>query len=41
MEKVLVTSRLKLTLLETLEDGSQDLQWAHQMKTDEQATSWR
>jgi hypothetical protein len=41
MEKVLWTPRLKLTLLETLEDDSKDLEWAHQMRTDEQATSWR
>lgn len=41
MEKVLWTPRLKLTLLETLEDGSEDLEWAHKINTDKLAKSWR
>lgn len=41
MEKILWTPRLKLTLFETLEDGSKDLEWAHEIQTDEKAMSWR
>jgi hypothetical protein len=41
MEKLIWTSRLKLTLLETLDEGTKDLEWAHQIRCDEKATQWR
>jgi hypothetical protein len=41
MEKILWTPRLKLTLFETLEEGSKDLEWAHAIRTDEKAMTWR
>jgi hypothetical protein len=40
METIL-TPRLKLTLIKTIEEGSQDLEWAHIVRTDAQATYWR
>ncbi|TLD27932.1 hypothetical protein E2P81_ATG06278 [Venturia nashicola] len=40
MDKVLWTPRLQLTLLETLDEGSKDLEWAHRLNTDEKAMSW-
>jgi len=40
MEKIFWTPRLKLTVLETDKDGSDDLKWMHELRSDEQATSW-
>ncbi|KAF2431306.1 GNAT family acetyltransferas-like protein [Tothia fuscella] len=40
MEQTLVTARLKLTLVTTCEDGSQDLEWVHKIRSDLLATSW-
>jgi hypothetical protein len=41
MEKIILTPRLKLTLLESLEEASQDLEWVRAVRSDEQATQWR
>lgn len=41
MEEIVFTPRLKLTLVKSLEDGSLDLEWAHIVRSDEKATSWR
>lgn len=41
MEPIILTPRLKLTLITTAERGSQDLNWYHELRTDEKATFWR
>ena len=41
MEKVAVTPRLKLTLLESCDDGSEDLELFHAVRRDEEATKWK
>jgi len=41
MEEVLTTARLRLTLMNTVEEGSQDLEWAHVVRSDPGATVWR
>jgi hypothetical protein len=41
MEKAIFTPRLKLTLVEKAERGSQELEWIHQIRSDEKATWWR
>ncbi|KAF2012456.1 hypothetical protein BU24DRAFT_252541 [Aaosphaeria arxii CBS 175.79] len=40
MDPVLVTPRLKLTLLSTLEPGSPELALAHELRSDPQSTFW-
>lgn len=41
MELTLFTSRLKLTLIQTAERGSPELEWMHEIRSDEQANFWR
>lgn len=41
MEKVILTPRLKLTLVELVEDNSEELKWVHAVRKDELATQWR
>lgn len=41
MEKTLFTPKLKLTLITTAEKGSQELEWLHEVRSDEKATWWR
>jgi hypothetical protein len=41
MEKTLRTPRLKLTLFENLEEEGKDMEWAHVLRTDEGAMSWK
>ncbi|RAR07370.1 gnat family acetyltransferase [Stemphylium lycopersici] len=38
MDKTLFTPKLKLTLIETAEKGSQELEWLHEIRSDEKAT---
>ncbi|KAF2432042.1 GNAT family acetyltransferas-like protein [Tothia fuscella] len=40
MDPVISTSRLKLTLMTKAEKGSQEFQWLHALRSDEQATKW-
>ncbi|KIW02272.1 uncharacterized protein PV09_06422 [Verruconis gallopava] len=40
MEKVILTPRLKLTLLESHEDGSDDVRLVHAVRSNELATQW-
>jgi hypothetical protein len=41
MEKVLLTPRLKLTLLKSLEETSEDVEFVRAVRSDELATGWR
>jgi hypothetical protein len=41
MEETILTPNLKLTLIKTVENGSLDLDWAHVVRSDAGATSWR
>jgi len=41
MQHIIFTKRLKLTLIEKAERGSQELQWLHELKSDERAQWWR
>jgi hypothetical protein len=41
MEETIITPRLELTMLKTLEKGSKDLEWAHLVRSNELASSWR
>lgn len=41
MEATIMTPRLKLTIMERAERGSQELEWLHEMKSDEQCQKWR
>jgi len=40
MEEIVLTPRLKLTLVKSTELGSQDLEWQHKIRSDAGATSW-
>ncbi|EUC46165.1 hypothetical protein COCMIDRAFT_4673 [Bipolaris oryzae ATCC 44560] len=40
MEQTLFTPQLKLTLITTAERGSQELEWLHELRSDEKATWW-
>lgn len=41
MQRIIFTDRLKLTLIEGAERGSQELEWLHEIKSDEKAQWWR
>jgi hypothetical protein len=41
MQGTILTDRLKLTLIEKAEQGSQELEWLHEIKSDEKAQWWR
>jgi hypothetical protein len=41
MQKVILTARLKLTLIENLDDGSADLAALYHVRSSPEATSWR
>lgn len=41
METTIYTSKLKLTLVTTAERGSQELEWLHELRSDEKVTWWR
>ncbi|KAK3687176.1 hypothetical protein B0T22DRAFT_121811 [Podospora appendiculata] len=41
MDPVILTPRLKLTLVTTAEKGSQDLAWYHQLRSNEQSSFWK
>lgn len=41
MDQTLFTPRLKLSLITTAERGSQELEWLHELRSDEKATWWR
>ena len=41
VQKVILTARLKLTLIEKLDDGSADLAALHHVRSSPEATSWR
>ncbi|EUC36905.1 hypothetical protein COCCADRAFT_86913 [Bipolaris zeicola 26-R-13] len=40
MDQTLFTPQLKLTLITTAERGSQELEWLHELRSDEKATWW-
>lgn len=40
MEPVLLTPRLKLTLITRAERGSEELTWLHELRSDKQSTHW-
>ncbi|KAF2852050.1 GNAT family acetyltransferas-like protein [Plenodomus tracheiphilus IPT5] len=40
MESVIFTPRLKLTLVTTAERGSKELEWLHELRSDEKVTWW-
>ncbi|EMD67357.1 hypothetical protein GGP41_007266 [Bipolaris sorokiniana] len=40
MDQTLFTPRLKLSLITTAERGSQELEWLHELRSDEKATWW-
>ncbi|USP72943.1 hypothetical protein yc1106_00217 [Curvularia clavata] len=40
MDKTVFTPHLKLTLITTAERGSQELEWLHELRSDEKATWW-
>jgi len=41
MDPEIITPRLKLTLVTHAERGSQELEWLHELYSDEKATWWR
>jgi hypothetical protein len=41
MEPIISTPRLKLTLITTAERESPELEWLHEIRSDEKATWWR
>lgn len=41
LDKIIDTQRLRLKLLETLEDGSAELADVHKVRSDKDATKWR
>lgn len=40
MEPILITPRLKLTLITRAERGSEELNWLHELRSDKQTTLW-
>jgi len=40
MDPIIVTPRLKLTLVTSAERGSQELDWLHELYSDEKARKW-
>lgn len=41
MDSIVSTPRLKLTLVTKADRGSQELEWLHELRSDEKATWWR
>jgi RimJ/RimL family protein N-acetyltransferase len=41
MKRTLLTPRLKLTLVEEASRGTQEFEWMHELRSDEQTTWWR
>ena len=41
MEATIITPRLKLTLLTAAEPGSQEFNWVHELRSNEQSSWWR
>jgi hypothetical protein len=41
MDHIIFTPRLKLTLITNAERGSPELEWLHELYSDEKATWWR
>jgi hypothetical protein len=41
MQRTISTDRLRLTLIEKAEQGSKELEWLHEIKSDEKAQWWR
>ncbi len=41
MDPIIFTPRLKLTLIKKAERGSPELEWLHEVRSNEKATWWR
>jgi RimJ/RimL family protein N-acetyltransferase len=41
MDPIIFTPRLKLSLITTVDTGSPELEWLHEIRTDEEAMFWR